>query len=686
MNRSYGLRAKEWKMRRAFAICMALALAACGTGNDGFKPDVGPDGVSPDDADGDTISDTDEGRFDTTGGTDTDGDGTPDYLDEDSDGDGIPDGVEAGDMDASSPPADSDGDGTPDFRDLDSDGNAILDGDEGMGDADGDGIRDFADLDNDGDDIDDRTEIGGTPSAPVDADGDTVPDYMDLDSDNDSITDQQERPADSDIDGDLVPDRHDLDTDGDGIPDATEAGDTDPHTWPRDTDGDGTPDFRDIDSDNDGLSDSWEFEHGLNPFEEDSDGDGVPDLIEVGAGTDPLDASSNPTTEGNFYFLVPYMEDPDPPEDTLVFTTDLQKADVFFIMDTTGSMGGAITNLQSTLSTSIIPAVAAIIPDVWFGVGRHDDYPYGGYGSSTWGDVAFQLVQRMTASATDAQIAVDSLDLHGGSDGEESQVPALWATATGLGLDTYLPPQDACASSEVGYPCFRTGSVPIVVLITDAPYHNGPGGYAPYSISGHVPPTYDEAVTALNAIHAKVIAVVAGGWGEAMSHATSITTDTGAVDVGGSPLLYTTGWDGTGLGSEIVDGIETMAHQVPIDVSAAARDDDTDMVDATYFIASIVPNVVGGITDPADPSIICVGGLPVDDMDGDTVLDTFVGILPGTPVCFDITPRMNDIIEATEEPQVFKAYIDVVGDGITVLDSRDVYFLIPPHIDDTIPG
>ena len=42
------------------------------------------------DADGDTISDFAEGRC-SEPPTDSDGDGTPDYLDQDSDGDGVPD-------------------------------------------------------------------------------------------------------------------------------------------------------------------------------------------------------------------------------------------------------------------------------------------------------------------------------------------------------------------------------------------------------------------------------------------------------------------------------------------------------------------------------------------------------------------------------------------------------------------
>ncbi|MBU1345312.1 MAG: hypothetical protein KKD66_27185 [Proteobacteria bacterium] len=70
-------------------------------------------------------------------GTDTDGDGVPDYLDYDSDNDGLPDELEAGDSAINTPPTDFDGDGIPDFRDLDSDNDGVSDGDE---DRDGNGL------------------------------------------------------------------------------------------------------------------------------------------------------------------------------------------------------------------------------------------------------------------------------------------------------------------------------------------------------------------------------------------------------------------------------------------------------------------------------------------------------------------------------------------------------------------
>jgi hypothetical protein len=47
-------------------------------------------------------------------------------------------------------------------------------------------------------------------------------------------------------------------------------------------------------------------------------------------------------------------------------------------------------------------------------------------------------------------------------------------------------------------------------------------------------------------------------------------------------------------------------------------------------------------------------------------------------VCFDVIPRMNTTVMPTDMPQVFRAIIEVVGDGVTVLDEREVFFLVPP--------
>ena len=402
------------------------------------------------------------------------------------------------------------------------------------------------------------------------------------------------------------------------------------------------------------------------------------DLIEVAAGTDPLDASESPRSRGDFVFLEPYEEPPEPERDTLSFSTDIQHADVYFLMDTTGSMGGEISNLQSSLRSTVIPGIRAAVPDTWFGVGGFDDYPYSPYGSRGSGDTAYYHLQNITGDVGTAQAAVLRLGRHYGMDGPESHVPALHAVATGCGDGggTYGvrdDPGGACRNPAiVGYPHFREGAVPIIIMMTDAPFHNGPGGANRYGgIPGVRPPTYDEAVRELNAIHARVIGVNSGGsYGRSNLH--SLARDTGTVGPGG-PLVYEISSSGTGLGTQVINGVRDLVRGVPMNITARAIDDPTDAIDAiAHFVDSIVPNTTAGGE--------CARGLRTSDTDGDGVQDTFVDVTPGTTVCFDVIPRENTTIEPTEDPQIFMATIEVWGDLVTLLDERDVYFLVPPEI------
>lgn len=649
-------------------------------------PDATPDsmvmmdtGVPPgpgDDADGDGISDFQEGRSAMGGPPDTDADGVPDYLDTDSDGDTIPDSIEAGDSMVSTPPVDSDFDGTPDFRDLDSDDNGIPDLTEGIGDVDGDMRFAYRDFDNDGDGLSDVMEIGADARAPIDADTDGTPDYEEIDSDGDTIADAFEGHIDTDGDGSF--DARDTDTDGDGFSDAVEAGDADLATDPIDTDGDLIPDFRDPDSDGDGLSDVAEAAAGTDRVLADSDSDGVDDLIEVGAGTDPLDASDSPRTRGDFVFLVPYMAPPSPTRDTLQFSTVLQKADVYFLVDTTGSMGGEIANLRSALSTTIIPMVRGRIPDAWFGVGGFDDYPNGTYGSGS--DRPFYLRQQMTTSTSAAQAAVNGLPLHFGNDYPESHIPALWSLASRGALWTG-PAMPTCPAGYRGAACFRPDAVPVIVVITDAISHNYSGG-GNYSGISPTPPTLAATMAALNAIGARVVGVNSGGT-DARDMLRDFARQTGTLDAGGSPnsfVLPITS-SGTGLGTAAVDAIFNAA-QVPIEVSAQASDlmDAGETVDA---VAAFLDHLEARGT--AAGGLTCTTGLSTYDrpgIDGDGFHDTFRAVLPGTPVCFDIVPRTNNTVMPTLMPQLFRAQIDVLGDGFTPLDDRIIFFLVPPRVPD----
>jgi hypothetical protein len=626
---------------------------------------VGP----PTDADGDLISDADEGRAMST---DTDTDGTPDYLDDDSDGDGIADRDEAGDMDLASRPRDSDRDGTPDFRDTDSDGNGWPDRAEGTRDTDMDGTPDFVDDDNDGDFIIDADEIGPTPATPRDTDRDMSPDINELDSDGDFILDAEENGPDTDRD--MMLDRVDPDSDNDGWTDLEEAGDRNLMTPAVDTDRDGIADYRDPDSDGDGLSDRLERTNMTSRTNPDTDGDGVSDLIEVGAGTSPTNPMDSPRTRGNFVFVVPYMMPPMPARDTLQFSTTLRRADVYFLMDTTGSMGGEISNLQAGINSTLIPQIRAMIPEAWMGVGRYDDYPVGSHGSAS--DRPYRHLTNVTVTDATVRAGVTSLALGSGVDGPESGLQAIFAAVTGSALTW---PGGSVPAAAVGW---RSDAVPIVVNFTDAPFHNGPGNSNPYSFAGA--PDYATVSAALVTRRARVMTVfscdVAGAYcDQGRAHAQQLATVTGATEAG-RPLVYDIPGTGTGLSSAIVTGIAALAR-APLDVSVRGRD-LVDMGETVDSMASFVDHLETRTT--AAPGRMCTLTYPTRDyagIDTDAFPDTFIGVR-GEPVCFDIVAKTNMTVRPTLVPQLFRAQLDVIGNGFTPLDSRIVYFLVPPTVPD----
>ena len=527
----------------------------------------------------------------------------------------------------------------------------------------------------DGDaDVDADSDADGDVDADSDADADPA-----TDSDGDTITDLHEGTPDPDGDG--IPNLEDDDSDGDGISDADEAGDDDPATYPVDTDTDGLPDYLDLDSDGDGILDGDEVLGGTDPTDADSDDDGVSDLVETVSGTDPLDADDNPRRRGDFVFVVPFEEPPEPARDTLVFGTDIQMADVYFVLDRSVSMRRELENLQDSLRTIIVPAVDALIPNVFFGVGFFDQCPQRGGCTSSGRAVWIENVQSLAEDPALSQAALDSVDgyCHGA---HEPYIGTLWLLANGdpsvFGWPADRVAPRACPDdSYIGYPCFRPGAVPIIVMFGDEDFYTQSyrSGCQPDEGGG---PSFEQAVEELDRIGARVIGIDSGSTLEGLIDACEAT---GSVDATGQPLAFDVPGDGTGLGDQVVDAVELLAGQVPMDIRAVAVDVDEgpgDDLDATIFIERLEPNVAGGVADPRDPTRVCVGGLTVSDDDGDGHPDSFTDVLPGTVVCFDIVARENTTVEAAPEPQMFRAEVNVLGTADTILDRREVYFLVPP--------
>jgi hypothetical protein len=645
--------------------------------------------VGCNDSDNDTICDTEEG-VDTR--RDTDGDGTPDFLDTDSDGDGINDKTEAGDEDEGTIPNDSDFDEVPDYMDSDSDNNGIEDGTEGISDYDGDGIPNFADIDNDGDTISDTSEIGGDPYNPQNSDNDDIPDYNDTDSDNDTIGDYYEGSADADGDG--IPNYRDLDSDNDSILDQYE-GYTygDPTAQPVDSDGDGFYDFLDADSDNDGLADAQEdlnMNGIVDPGESDSrkddtDDDGVSDLVEMAAGTDPQDATDNPQANGDFVFLEPFEDDPSPWEDVLNFSTAFQKLDLLFVEDVSGSMGDEISSIKTGLVSMLDavvcgvgedPSTAHCIPDVetglfTFGDGSNDYVLEKSIDNNN-------LLSDPGNDGTSTEYMLPSV----ASGGTEMPITALRAGITGT-----------CASdpNRVGRGCFRDGALHLMLLITDEDLDED-------DLYNSFQPAYDDLVnggvkvvldfgegssTAQNAIYSALSGAQSGGTQLVPELNLSAINIDACNSLGANPFFNNRailqGAD-SNAGLALTCAVQAIGSYLPQDVDAVVVNDPNN-IDALGNPVNVVNDFIDYIEIHMAGDAQCPDGYNTSDSSGDGHHDKYVQILPGNPVCWKIHVKENTTVPFASVPQMFMATVEVYGTAGALLDTRDVYFLVVPIID-----
>lgn len=160
------------------------------------------------------------------------------------------------------------------------------------------------------------------------------------------------------------------------------------------------------------------------------------------------------------------------------------KVDVFFLADTTGSMGTAINSVKTQAST-LLSSIAGL-GDVAFGVGEYKDF-----GDS----YVYRLNQNITTSQASAQTGINLWLAAGGGDTPEANLYGLTQVANTS--------------------AWRPGSARIVVWFGDAPGHDPSGGA-----------TLSSTISALNTVGAKVEAVNVGNL-NGTGQATAIATATG---------------------------------------------------------------------------------------------------------------------------------------------------------------
>lgn len=346
-----------------------------------------------------------------------------------------------------------------------------------------------------------------------------------------------------------------------------------------------------------------------------------------------------------------------PTEFTVSFITRISTADVLFLVDVTGSMGEEIEQIRSGLRRTIVPGIAAAIPDVHFSVAQYADFPIAPYGERD--DLPFLLRTASTSDLPQVQSGLDALIVLGGNDGPESGVEALYLTATGSAAGVLVPPR-RCPTGTIGYPCFRREGTRIVVLITDAPSHNGPGGAEPYGDDvAPMPHTYDQALVAMRAIGAKVLGLYSGfNEDGGRTQLETIARDTGAVSASGEPIVIDIGSDGASLGPSVVSAVQTLVDEAPIDITIALEDDPSDDLDALSFVRGVE-------TVAADPAIGAV-----------QEADRFRAVRPGTRVTFRVRLN-NETIERGVLPRRYRMRVTLVGDAATLLTETNVEVVIP---------
>jgi hypothetical protein len=342
---------------------------------------------------------------------------------------------------------------------------------------------------------------------------------------------------------------------------------------------------------------------------------------------------------------------------------------------------------------------------------------------------------------TAIQTAIGALAVGGGGDGPESAFDALYSAASGMASlncngngSTLVPKFDpttapGSVTGEMtgtgGGMGFRTGSLPVFVMATDAEMHDsGDPADTAYNAFKMYTKGHADALSAITALGGRFVGIASTEGGAGFSpnfagtsvsgmwepHAQMVwlaqqTNSTvppaafggtcgagqcctglnGAAEapiMGVCPMVYRVDSNGSGLGTSVGDAISKL-------VSFGGFDDGTSVVGkmtdesmpgvplpGTHTTADFLAPVGAnrGIT-PLDsmPAVGAMGGPASIDM----THNTFVDVQPGTQLRFTVR-AYNDFVPATPEPQFYKATIQVVGDGTALLDSRDVYILVPP--------
>lgn len=380
-------------------------------------------------------------------------------------------------------------------------------------------------------------------------------------------------------------------------------------------------------------------------------------------------------TGADLVFQMPYQGSPTPASHVLAAPTSIQYLDLYLLVDRTGSMAAELAALSSQFISVVaalqcaqsgpcavdgdcppgevcvqgtcttLPSSPACAPSIFTGVGRFDD-------CSTY----FNLVS-VQANPSTTQNAIPSPG--GGAAEAPFQALARIADPTNSGYGVNFA---SCSPSGVGCPGFRPDALHVLIHVTDA---DNQAAMSCASVS------LNQAATELAQGGIRYGAVVGNGDdsstpGTPLQMAQQIGIASGSVDGTGQPFAVFA--IDAAVPNAIRDVVRSMLTQMPGDVTVEVVDDDTDAVDARQFVDYVQVHMPGGT---------CTSGLNTEDRQySDGRDDTFLSVLPGTPVCWTIVPSLNTTVPQAATDQTFPAFLVVRALGSVVHTTR-VLFVVP---------
>ena len=362
--------------------------------------------------------------------------------------------------------------------------------------------------------------------------------------------------------------------------------------------------------------------------------------------------------------------------------------DVYFLVDLTGSFYDDLPNFKSQ-APGIIATIKASNPNSRFGLGTFEDYPIYPFGSLSSGDKAYKQISDLTSDTLSIINAINGLYTRNGYDWPESQLPALFQTATGKGQDLSLLGYPEASIPAGQRASFRSDASKLILLWTDAPFHlPGDPGLIPYpgnSVSetaaellrAGITTCYfypcDTSIMALdiesiegknfeeNGPRAQVIGISSGT--DAVSDLSLIArmtgsfapqegvdcNDDGVIDIyPGEPLVCSISYSGDGIGEAIIALVEAATEDHPPTIVSPAEQVVQYSDPLTFDLSASDPN------DPPEALIFTATTLPADltFTDNGDGTATVSGVATAAPGTYEVTFTVSDPGGLTDEATI----------------------------------